>query len=407
MDWSQERYVRVYTRDTVEWCALPWQSKALWLLLLRKLDRIGSIDLGRTGIRSLAPFLGIPQEIVDLGLPDLIDNEIVEQIDGRLIAKNFIEAQESKASPTQRQREYRERERDRIRAGIDKSQRGTVIYFIQSEHGGPVKIGRADDVAKRLQGLQTGRPDKLVLLAAAPGTVADERIVHRKFNHYREKGEWFSFSEEVREFINLVNSTGSVTGDSCDDTSHDSSTVTPNRTVPCLAVPSVTKESEPLSAGADGGVVGASSVDRTVVGGGTQFKLDVGPPLVKPNSDQLPEEALLWNDIASPDFGKVKAMNDERRQKLRELRKVLPNLDDWRAAIFRLNSWPFAHGENATGWIAGFDYLLSNDKHKNSNLLALAEGAKGGEKQRDVTRGHQPVGDWDAWRAQQAKGGGQ
>jgi len=43
MDWSNERYVRVYTRDTAEYLALCWQAKALLSLLLRKCDRAGVV----------------------------------------------------------------------------------------------------------------------------------------------------------------------------------------------------------------------------------------------------------------------------------------------------------------------------------------------------------------------------
>lgn len=261
MRWEDERYVRIYTRDTPEWISLGWEAQSLFILLLRKLDRAGVLELGKSGARGLAALLRMPQDVTERALAALIEDGCVEQRGSNLVVPNFIEAQESTMSPSVRQKESRERRRDLIRSGLDPNQRETVIYFIQSEHGGPVKIGRADDLAKRLQGLGTGRPDTLVLLGAVAGTVEDERRVHAALNVYREKGEWFSPSPMV-----MACARAAVTGATIEDvlrhavtchTGADSvtptvtirdgqhvasnvpSTVTPYRTVPYRTVPEI------------------------------------------------------------------------------------------------------------------------------------------------------------------------
>lgn len=127
---------------------------------------------------------------------------------------------------------------------------------------------------------------------------------------------------------------------------------------------------------------------------------DTPPP--KPLDADIQEVVGIWNETADVDFGRVRQINPERRKKIRAARKVLPDLDDWRRAVKQLNSWPFAHGQNDNGWRANFDYLVSNDKRGNLNVLALAEGGKGGVPKRDVTRGHQSEGDWDEYDRQQA-----
>ena len=53
MDWSNERYVRVYTRDTTTWKILSWEARALLQFLIRKVDRSGVVDTGRHGARGL------------------------------------------------------------------------------------------------------------------------------------------------------------------------------------------------------------------------------------------------------------------------------------------------------------------------------------------------------------------
>ncbi len=43
-----------------------------------------------------------------------------------------------------------------------------MIYFIQAEQSGLIKIGKANQVYKRLQTLQTGSPEKLRVLMMLP-----------------------------------------------------------------------------------------------------------------------------------------------------------------------------------------------------------------------------------------------
>lgn len=211
MRWEDERYVRIYTRDTPEWSALSWEARALFLFMLRKCDRAGLIHLGKSGTRGLAGLVAMPLESVERALPELLDDGCCELAGERsqLVIPNFIEAQESKASTVERQRAYRERARDAARAGLPPaSQRACSIYFIQAEGGGPIKIGRADDLAKRLVSLQTGRPDKLAVLTAAPGTRQHERDLHDLLAAHRERGEWFRDTPAVLHVVGLVRAHG-------------------------------------------------------------------------------------------------------------------------------------------------------------------------------------------------------
>ena len=51
MRWEDERYVRVYTRDTPEWCLLSWEARALFLLLLTAVGPL--LAWRRTSLESL------------------------------------------------------------------------------------------------------------------------------------------------------------------------------------------------------------------------------------------------------------------------------------------------------------------------------------------------------------------
>jgi hypothetical protein len=109
MRWSDEPYIRVYTRDTVEWDMLPWESRALWPLLLRKVDRAGLLELGKHGARGLASLVKLPVHVVEVGLAGLLDDGCVELRGTVLVVPNFHEAQTAAQSDAQRKREERAR----------------------------------------------------------------------------------------------------------------------------------------------------------------------------------------------------------------------------------------------------------------------------------------------------------
>ena len=101
---------------------LPWQAKALWPLVLRKLDRAGLMPLDGHGAAGLAAVVELPLEVVEPGLSALIDSEYVRLHSETLVSPNFIKAQEAPQSDGQRKREQRARAADAAAAaaiGID------------------------------------------------------------------------------------------------------------------------------------------------------------------------------------------------------------------------------------------------------------------------------------------------
>lgn len=117
MRWEDERYVRVYTRDTAEWLALGWEGQALAMMLLRKCDRAGIVHIGKAGVRGLAALVGVPLEVVERTLPLLLEDGMLQATSGGYVFPNFIAAQETRSSDAQRKRDQRERDRDQAVAG--------------------------------------------------------------------------------------------------------------------------------------------------------------------------------------------------------------------------------------------------------------------------------------------------
>lgn len=112
MRWEDERYVRVYTRDTGDWAALGWQAQALFLLLLRKADRAGILSTGKSGVRGLAALAGMPLEIVKEAEQILLEDGCIRKTEGGYLIPNYIAAQEAKSSDKARQQKSRETARD-------------------------------------------------------------------------------------------------------------------------------------------------------------------------------------------------------------------------------------------------------------------------------------------------------
>lgn len=113
MDYQNERYVRLYTRDTTTWKLLSWEARTTFLHLLRKVDRAGVLDVGEEGTDGLAAMLELPVSVVASGIVQLTDPRRSVVVDnGRsYVIPNFMAAQEARASDKQRQRDSRETRR--------------------------------------------------------------------------------------------------------------------------------------------------------------------------------------------------------------------------------------------------------------------------------------------------------
>ncbi len=74
---------------------------------------------------------------------------------------------------------------------IDPNALECSTYFLQGEHGGPIKIGRVDGgrAWRRMLDLQIGNPVTLRQTRVVAGD--HEAELHQRFADYRIRGEWF------------------------------------------------------------------------------------------------------------------------------------------------------------------------------------------------------------------------
>ena len=115
MNFSEERWVKLYTRDTTGWRMLTWQARCVLLHAFRKVDRSGAIDLDGDGLDGLAVMLDLPPEVVEAamsGKQGLVARGAAEVVtlEGRsfFLLPRFIEAQDAKSTPRARKAASRE-----------------------------------------------------------------------------------------------------------------------------------------------------------------------------------------------------------------------------------------------------------------------------------------------------------
>lgn len=78
----------------------------------------------------------------------------------------------------------------------------TNIYFLVANELNLVKIGRTNDVKKRVDFINTSSPVELELVSVLRGVdPIQEQLIHEKFKVFRTRGEWFHLSDELRAFV--------------------------------------------------------------------------------------------------------------------------------------------------------------------------------------------------------------
>lgn len=76
-----------------------------------------------------------------------------------------------------------------------------MIYYILDITNNILKIGITGDVGSRLTVIQSTYPFPLLLVAVHWGDFESEQAVHEQFKHLRLRGEWFTFTDELRDYV--------------------------------------------------------------------------------------------------------------------------------------------------------------------------------------------------------------
>lgn len=113
MDWNSGYYVKLYRSNSPDWLALPVLTRGLFSELLLLADRSGRIQLGRTGLASVAVPLRASWAELEPHMRALLDDGCVIQEDaGTLLIRSFVEAQGLPMTPAERKARSRSRAKD-------------------------------------------------------------------------------------------------------------------------------------------------------------------------------------------------------------------------------------------------------------------------------------------------------
>lgn len=109
MDFSDESYVRLYVRDTKTWLRLGFEGQCCLMFILRKLDKAGVLDGMDELTSDVALVTGVPESIVEIGMPRLLRWEVFQHVGNRLVMPNYLKAQNAIRTDKARQRDLREK----------------------------------------------------------------------------------------------------------------------------------------------------------------------------------------------------------------------------------------------------------------------------------------------------------
>ena len=88
------------------------------------------------------------------------------------------------------------------------------IYFIaerdSNDRDKAIKIGYSNKPARRKRTLKTGNSDQLVILLDIPGTIPEEKMLHRLLQKHRKTREFFYPHDEVYHVMRICREYGRV-----------------------------------------------------------------------------------------------------------------------------------------------------------------------------------------------------
>lgn len=81
-----------------------------------------------------------------------------------------------------------------------------MIYFFKEIETGNIKIGVTKSpktLLQRIQSANTLNSGHVCVVGLTDGSFKEEKTLHRLFNEYRLKNEWFSAEENLIEYIDF------------------------------------------------------------------------------------------------------------------------------------------------------------------------------------------------------------
>ena len=192
-------YSKIITDPIVEFLSFEDQRHFVWLLCLKNegvldkeypkegmLDKVVARKLGLQG----ESFEGFKERIMESGL-----------VDEKWQPRNWDKLQ------------FTKRGQSDLPDGETLDGWKGYVYFIDSETSDTVKIGYSKNPWSRRRDLQTGRDDKLRVVATVRTTEASEIRIHDVLAEHRVEGEWFAKNKTILNIISYLENKKQVSYD--------------------------------------------------------------------------------------------------------------------------------------------------------------------------------------------------
>lgn len=130
LDWSNESYARWYRADTPAWKRLHWEAQSIYGLILRKLDRAGTMPLdGLLPFEAVAEMTGAPEVVTERALEKIVAAGFLQinKAEDLLVDPEFLEREETPKSDAQRKRESRNHRRDRAKMSRNVTEQSQIV----------------------------------------------------------------------------------------------------------------------------------------------------------------------------------------------------------------------------------------------------------------------------------------
>jgi hypothetical protein len=113
VNFEDEDYVRVYSRDTATTKKLGWEGRTVLWHLFRIVPKSGVLELGEGDdlVEVVASLCDLPEEVTKLGLERLASRGVTVRHAASLEIVRFVEAQNARRSDRLRAQDYRDRQK--------------------------------------------------------------------------------------------------------------------------------------------------------------------------------------------------------------------------------------------------------------------------------------------------------
>lgn len=122
MNFEDEEYIRVYTRNTATTKKLGWEGRTVLWHLERIVQKSGVLELeeGDDLVEVVAALCDLPEDITKLGLVRLASRGVTVRHAASLEIVRFVEAQNAKRSDRLRAQDYRDRQKAEALISVEK-----------------------------------------------------------------------------------------------------------------------------------------------------------------------------------------------------------------------------------------------------------------------------------------------